>query len=62
MKARDFDTFMSVVGAFTTLTLIVFKTHLGITSEDCLIGGAVVAGCTKFIAISRVAEILKGPK
>ena len=60
MKARDLDTLLSVLGAVTTVSLIIFKGALQLQLEDCLVAGASVAACTKFIAIARIAEIIKG--
>jgi len=62
MKARDIDTTMSVMGALTTLTLIILKGlgKLTLETNDCFIAGLMIACCTKFIAVARLVGVLKG--
>jgi hypothetical protein len=62
MKARDFDTLMSILGAATAIALVVLKGLglLALETNDCILCGALVASATKFIAIARVAEVIKG--
>jgi hypothetical protein len=61
MKARDFDTMMSVLGAVTTVGMIVLKGlhKLDIETQDCLLAGSIVALCTKFIAVARIVGVWK---
>jgi hypothetical protein len=61
MKARDFDTMMSCFGAAVTVVMVILKglKILDLDTQDCLLAGAIVALCTKFIAVARIVGVWK---
>jgi hypothetical protein len=63
LNCKTLDNVMSVTGAAVSVALVVLKGRNilpNLDTNDCILCGALVAACTKFIAISRVAEVLKG--
>jgi hypothetical protein len=65
LNCKTLDNIMSITGAVVAITLVVLKGRNilpNVSTNDCILCGGLVSSCTKFIAISRVAEVLKGNK
>jgi hypothetical protein len=57
MKARDFDTLMSVIAVVFVVVVFIFTAR---EARDIVMIGAFIAMPTKFISVARICEILTG--